>query len=370
MNSIMNKLFKIPHKESTKQQLKDNGICGLQNMGNTCYINSVIQCIRYDGYLFEYYKDEYHKRHLNKTSEIDIAFTNAWRQLLLDFWNNNRRIIQPVGFFGIFQKMCHIKNKTELIGFNHNDAEEFLQFFLESLHDGIKIKIPADKITIKGDVQTIQDKLVREFCEFYKTHFERNGISPIMRQYEGVYCSSITNSVDDRTSNRFEPYVYINLEIDGLNENESITKALESFTEPEELSGYKDEDHPYPEDTKFHKQVRFMKLPHNLIIVLKRFKFNMQTLKPYKIKTAVQFPTTLDMSPFYIGYDAPQKYELYSISNHKGGLDRGHYYSFVKNFDNNWILYNDQNFKEVASDTMDRKNLFSNDAYILFYRRK
>jgi ubiquitin C-terminal hydrolase len=76
------------------------------------------------------------------------------------------------------------------------------------------------------------------------------------------------------------------------------------------------------------------------------------------------------MSPFYIGYDTLQEYELYSISNHKGGLDHGHYYSFVKNFDNNWILYNDQNFKEVASDTMDRKNLFSNDAYILFYRRK
>ena len=42
---------------------------------------------------------------------------------------NNKLIIQPVGFFRIFQKMCQMKKKTELIGFNHNDAEEFLQFF-------------------------------------------------------------------------------------------------------------------------------------------------------------------------------------------------------------------------------------------------
>ena len=84
-----------------------------------------------------------------------------------------------------------------------------------------------------------------------------------------VYCSSITNNVDERSSNRFEPYVYVNLEIDCLKDNESITKSLKSFTEPEELSGYRDEDHPYPKDTKFHKQVRFMKLPHNLIIVLR-----------------------------------------------------------------------------------------------------
>ena len=46
------------------------------------------------------------------------------------------------------------------------------------------------------------------------------------------------------------------------------------------------------------------------------------------------------------------------------------YYSFVKNFDNNWILYNDQNFKDVNNEKMDQPYLFSNDAYILFYRRK
>ena len=366
----MNKLFHIPNKAETQQQLKENGICGLQNMGNTCYINSVIQCIRYDPYLFEYFKENFHNRHLNKKNDINIAFVNAWRQLLLDFWNNQKLVIQPVGFFSMFQKICHHKKKTELIGFNHNDAEEYLQFFLESLHDGIKVNIPSDKIVIKGNINTYQDKLVKDFCEFYKSHFERNGTSPIMRQYEGVYCSSITNNVDERSSNRFEPYVYVNLEIDCLKDNESITKSLKSFTEPEELSGYRDEDHPYPGDTKFHKQVRFMKLPHNLIIVLKRFKFNIQTMQPYKIRTPVQFPTTLDMSPYYIGYNKPQEYELYAISNHKGDLNHGHYYSFVKNFDKNWILYNDQHYKEVASDTMDRKNLFSNDAYILFYRRK
>ena len=43
------------------------------------------------------------------------------------------------------------EKKTELIGFNHNDAEEFLQFFLESLHNGIRVKIPADKINVKGN---------------------------------------------------------------------------------------------------------------------------------------------------------------------------------------------------------------------------
>ena len=64
------------------------------------------------------------------------------------------------------------------------------------------MSIPADKVIIKGNIETTQDKLMHDFCEFYKTHFERNGVSPIMRQYEGVYCSSITNNIDNRTSNK------------------------------------------------------------------------------------------------------------------------------------------------------------------------
>ena len=117
-----------------------------------------------------------------------------------------------------------------------------------------------------------------------------------MKQYEGIYCSSITNNVDSRSSNKFEPYVYVNLDIDVLDDNDSILKALQSFTSPEELNGYHDDEDPYPENTKFSKQVQFIKLPNNLIFVLKRFKFDMKTMSPYKICTTVQFPTTLDMS--------------------------------------------------------------------------
>ena len=52
--------------------------------------------------------------------------------------------------------------KRQLIGFNHNDAEEFLQFFLESLHDAIRITIPPDKVIIKGDVTNNKDKLMKD----------------------------------------------------------------------------------------------------------------------------------------------------------------------------------------------------------------
>ena len=54
----------------------------------------------------------------------------------------------------------------------------------------------------------------------------------------------------------------------------------------------------------------------------------MQT-RPIKLHPS-SVSTTLDMSPYYIGYNNPQEYEL-AISNHKGDLNHGHYYSFVKN---------------------------------------
>ena len=283
---------------------------------------------------------------------------------------NQHQVIQPSGFFPTFQELCKNKNKEELVCFNQYDAEVFLQFVLEHIHDGMKITLPSSRFKIKGEIKTAVDKLMKDYCKYYEVHLDKNGISPITQEYEGIHCSSITNDVDSKSSNSFEPFLYINLSISELNEHDSIIKSLNMYTSPEVLSGYKDDEKQYPPDTTFRKQITFVNLPNNFIIVLKRFKFDMQTMNSAKVRTVVGFPTKLDMGPYCVGYvNKIKTYELYGICNHQGGLNGGHYYSFVKEFDGNWILYNDRTFKNVASETMEKEKLFSKDAYMLFYRK-
>jgi malate synthase len=71
----------------------------------------------------------------------------------------------------------------------------------------------------------------------------------------------------------------------------------------------------------------------------------------------------LDMSPYIKGYEKDKyKYNLYAVSNHSGGMGGGHYWSYIKNIDNNWYKFNDN----VVS-TITKENVVSETAYCLFY---
>ena len=49
-----------------------------------------------------------------------------------------------------------------------------------------------------------------------------------------------------------------------------------------------------------------------------------------------------------------------------GGVSGGHYTSFVKNAENNWIHFNDERVEKVENP----KTIVSPMAYCLFYRKK
>lgn len=46
--------------------------------------------------------------------------------------------------------------------------------------------------------------------------------------------------------------------------------------------------------------------------------------------------------------DGPLVYELYSILNHSGTSNAGHYFSYIKSFENNkWYAFNDERVTEI-----------------------
>ena len=72
--------------------------------------------------------------------------------------------------------------------------------------------------------------------------------------------------------------------------------------------------------------------------------------------------------------DGPNVYELYSILMHRGGAFSGHYYAYIKSFENGlWYIFNDTKVREVCREDI-KENAFgshgsSNNAYSLIYRR-
>lgn len=161
--------------------------------------------------------------------------------------------------------------------------------------------------------------------------------------------------------------------------NATLEQCIELFTEPETLNP---EEAWYCPSCKEHreatKQLSTWKLPHTLIIQLKRFSFRNFIWRD-KIDKMVEFPTRgLDLSAYYIGTrptnEPPPLYDLYGVVNHHGGILGGHYTSFVrcpdrydsKKSEVGWRLCDDSRVSTVSHE----KNVVTRAAYLLFYRRR
>ncbi|XP_060079389.1 ubiquitin carboxyl-terminal hydrolase 19-like [Ylistrum balloti] len=198
-------------------------------------------------------------------------------------------------------------------------------------------------------------------------------------------------SIDWKNNDKFSPYALVQTkELDceedpsmqaSLDENSNITitQCLDLFTEPEVLSP---EEAWYCPRCKEHreatKQMSIWRLPHTLIIQLKRFSFRNFIWRD-KIDKMVEFPVRgLDLSQFYIGArpknEPPPVYDLYAVVNHYGGILGGHYTAFVRcagltdnsKNDVDWRLCDDSRVTSVSNE----KNIMTRGAYLLFYRRR
>jgi ubiquitin C-terminal hydrolase len=105
------------------------------------------------------------------------------------------------------------------------------------------------------------------------------------------------------------------------------------------------------------------------IIQLKRFDNNGN-----KLTNFVDFPIDqLDLTKYVCPIKSDPNnyiYSLYAINYHAGNMQTGHYWSSVKNSDNNWYIFNDGNISRYNSNGDLKTQLVTSDAYILFYYRK
>ena len=102
----------------------------------------------------------------------------------------------------------------------------------------------------------------------------------------------------------------------------------------------------------FYKNYEINKLPHVLILALKRFKYNENM--NFKLKQLITYP----MNDFKL---KDKTYNLFGIIYHYGGINSGHYVCAVRK-ENKWTLCDDNRVYEI-----DQKRVLSSNAYILFY---
>ena len=131
------------------------GACGLVNLGNTCYANSAIQCISYLPLLRAYLLSGQYEAtgDLNRDNPLGTGgkLLEEFADLLRVMWSGKLGEKVPRAF-----KTQLGKANMQFSGADQQDAQEFLNFLLDALHED------ANRIRKKPYVEGIEDDWVKK----------------------------------------------------------------------------------------------------------------------------------------------------------------------------------------------------------------
>ena len=161
--------------------------------------------------------------------------------------------------------------------------------------------------------------------------------------FGGVFAHELSAVSDPvaHTSRKEEPFYMISVDVKGSR----LEDALDAYIAPDFVD-YAWRDGGRSERTS--KRVFVKKGPRHLLIHLKRFAFDLETLTQRKINTRLEFPAVLDLAPYMMA--APEDldpdgrciYHLGGVVVHAGTAHSGHYYSFIKEEGSGeWFEFND-----------------------------
>ncbi|OBZ88895.1 Ubiquitin carboxyl-terminal hydrolase 36 [Choanephora cucurbitarum] len=313
---------------------------GFMNGQNTCFLNSVLECLTYTPALAQQLLKQEHsatcriegfcalcsmERHMVRCLKDEKSFSKG-AAILPRYFTSNLRAI----------------SKTLRLG-RQEDAHEFYMFLLSAIQ----------KASIHG-LGKLPPK-VEETALVYQV-------------FGGKLRSQVRCFSCKATSNSYE--ACLDLSVDLNNKANTLQMALDNFIKTDVIGN--DADNRYKCDSckqmvRAGKQMTIDELPMMLTVHLKRFAFDLHRGYMRKITTDVQFPELLNMAP----YVSPEKsikqadYQLYAVLVHYGhGCDSGHYIAYVKAPNGQWYLMDDDAVTPVSL-----KEVLSQRAYMLFYQQ-
>lgn len=180
------------------------GVCGLANLGNTCFMNSALQCLSNTPPLTEYFLQSSYLDELNFTNPLGMKgeIAEAYADVIKQMWSGCHYSVVPRVFK---TKVGHFA--SQFLGYQQHDSQELLSFLLDGLHEDLNRVKNKEYIELR-DADGRPDQEVAE--EAWRNHRRRND-SVIVDTFHGLFKSTLVCPECHKVSVTFDPFCYLSV---------------------------------------------------------------------------------------------------------------------------------------------------------------
>jgi ubiquitin carboxyl-terminal hydrolase 4/11 len=192
---------------------RTRGTVGLTNLGNTCYMNSALQCIRSVEELATYFLSGYWKKEINHDNPLghNGAMAKQYSQLLSQIYGDNAgSSVSPTAF-----KRQLGSSAPLFSGYGQQDSQEFLSFLVDAIHEDLNriIKKPYNENPDSDDNTVHDPQAIIKLGETYRANHRARNDSVAMDLFNGFYKNTMECPACEKVSVTFDPYSLLTVQL-------------------------------------------------------------------------------------------------------------------------------------------------------------
>ncbi|CAD7923084.1 unnamed protein product [Amoebophrya sp. A120] len=335
---------------------------GLRNLGNTCFLNSSIQCLLSIPQLQAYFRERFTDGDLNdRTAPLKGRLAREFHALLSDVHQSRAgAVLSPAGLRNLL-----IRHAPQFSGYQQQDSHEALRFLLDGLHEDLNRVRAKPKYQEMKDIkgESVDDAALR-WWNYSMSH----GNSPMTDIFGGQLMSETRCGTCGHKSWTFDVFLDLSLPIPHVRTDQvDLLDCFRSFTAVETLDAdYKCEN--CKNRKNMSKRLTIYKPPRVMVVHMKRFSHSRFSRE--KLNTLVRFPTKqMDITEFCEAATATRGqyvYDLAAVSQHSGSMGGGHYTAACRINGTDWASISDSSAQLMSERSVEGDR----SAYVLFYVRR